>query len=41
VGQKRKQQFLHLQATPTEKKIYSLLINKQDVQGQLLDMFRA
>ena len=40
VGQKQKQQFLHLQATPTEKKIYSLLINKQDVQGQLLEMFR-
>jgi SNF2 family DNA or RNA helicase len=40
VGQTRKQQFIHLQATPTEKKIYSLLINKQDVQSQLLDMFR-
>lgn len=40
VGQKKKQQFLHLEATPTEKKLYTALINKQNVQNQLLDMFR-
>lgn len=40
VGQKKKQQFIHIQGTPTEKKIYRLLIGKQDVQTQLLDLFR-
>lgn len=40
VGQIRKQQFIHMQATPIEKKIYTLLINKGNVQNQLLDMFR-
>lgn len=40
VGQKRKQQFFHIQGTPAEKKMYTGLINKQDMQSQLLDMFR-
>jgi len=39
VGQKHKQQILHLQGTPVEKKIYALLRGKQKVQDQLLDMF--
>lgn len=38
-GQKKKQQFLHLQATPAEKKIWSMLIARQDVQSQLLKLF--
>jgi len=40
VGQTRKQQFIHLQATAVEKKLYTLLINKQNVQTALLDLFR-
>lgn len=39
VGQKHKQQILHLQATPVEKKIYALLRGKARVQDQLLDLF--
>lgn len=39
VGQKHKQQILHLQSTPVERKIYSLLRRKQKVQDQLLSMF--
>lgn len=39
VGQKHKQQILHLQATPVEKRIYSLLRSKQRVQDKLLEMF--
>jgi len=39
VGQKHKQQFLHLQATPVEKKLYALLRAKQTIQDKLLDMF--
>jgi SNF2 family DNA or RNA helicase len=39
VGQKHKQQFLHLQATPVEKRIYSLLRSKQRVQDKLLELF--
>ena len=39
-GQKRKQQFLHIQATPAEKHIYSLLISNQRIQNQLLDLLR-
>ena len=38
-GQLHKQQFLHLQATPVERKIYGLLRGKQKVQDQLLTMF--
>lgn len=39
VGQKHKQQIIHLQATPVEKKIYALLRSKQRVQDKLLAMF--
>jgi SNF2 family DNA or RNA helicase len=39
VGQKHKQLVLHLQSTPVEKKIYTLLRNKQTVQNMLLGMF--
>ena len=39
IGQKHRQQILHLQSTPVEKKIYSLLRNKQKVQDSLLQMF--
>jgi SNF2 family DNA or RNA helicase len=38
VGQKHKQKVLHLQSTPVEKRIYSLLRSKQKVQDTLLDM---
>jgi SNF2 family DNA or RNA helicase len=41
VGQKHKQLFLHLQSTPVEKHIYTLLANKQRVQDTLLDLFEA
>jgi len=40
VGQTRKQQYIHLQSTAAEKRIYSLLINSQNMQTELLDMFR-
>ena len=39
VGQQHKQQLLHLQSTPVEKRIYKLLQSKQKVQEKLLDMF--
>ena len=39
VGQLHKQQVLHLQGTPVEKKIYSLLRSKQKIQTQLLTLF--
>jgi SNF2 family DNA or RNA helicase len=39
VGQAHKQQILHLQSTPVEKRIYRLLQQKQKVQEKLLDMF--
>lgn len=39
VGQKNRQQILHLQSTPVEKKIYRLLLAKQSVQDKLLEMF--
>lgn len=38
VGQKFKQQVLHLQSTPVEKRIYGLLRSKQKVQDTLLQM---
>jgi SNF2 family DNA or RNA helicase len=38
VGQKHRQQILHLQSTPVEKRIYGLLRSKQKVQDTLLDM---
>jgi len=37
-GQKHRQQVLHLQSTPVEKKIYSLLRGKQKIQDSLLEM---
>jgi SNF2 family DNA or RNA helicase len=40
VSQKRKQQYHHLQSTKTEARMYSNLINSQDMQGSLLDLFR-
>jgi SNF2 family DNA or RNA helicase len=39
VGQKHKQQILHLQATPVERRIYTLLRNKQTIQDKLLNLF--
>lgn len=41
VGQKHKQLFLHLQSTPVEKHIYTLLSNKQRVQDSLLSLFET
>jgi SNF2 family DNA or RNA helicase len=39
VGQKNKQQILHLQSTPVEKKIYKLLHSHQQVQDSFLKLF--
>jgi SNF2 family DNA or RNA helicase len=39
VGQHHKQQILHIQSTPVERKIYSLLRTKTKIQDQLLEMF--
>lgn len=41
VGQKKKQRYIHIQATPAERRAYNMLINQQNMQGQLLDMFRG
>jgi SNF2 family DNA or RNA helicase len=41
VGQKQKQQFIHLQSSKMEERIYSLLINKNDIQTELLTMFES
>lgn len=38
VGQKHKQKVIHLQSTPVERKIYSLLRQKSNVQDALLTM---
>ena len=38
VGQMHKQQLIHLQATPVEKRLYSLLQKKQKVQDKLLEL---
>ena len=38
VGQKHKQQFLHLQATAVERHVYNLLMRKIMVQDELLKM---
>jgi SNF2 family DNA or RNA helicase len=38
-GQTRKQQFLHIQGSPAEVKLYSLLVGKQDIQNRLLSLF--
>ena len=39
VGQKHKQQIIHLQSTPVERKIYRILRQHQAVQNKFLDMF--
>jgi SNF2 family DNA or RNA helicase len=41
VGQKHKQLYMHFQGTPVEKRIYQLLRNKQNIQGELLDLFEV
>jgi SNF2 family DNA or RNA helicase len=39
VGQKNKQQIIHLQSTPVERKIYKMLRGHQDIQKAFLKMF--
>jgi SNF2 family DNA or RNA helicase len=39
VGQKHKQQIIHLQSTAVDRKIYSMLSKKQDTQRDFLKMF--
>jgi len=39
VGQKHKQQIIHLRSTAVEKRVYAMLNAKQDVQKQFLKMF--
>lgn len=39
VGQKHKQQIIHLQSTPVERRVYKMLGAKQDVQKSFLQMF--
>ena len=39
VGQKHKQQIIHLQSTAVERRIYKLLQGKQDVQKKFLQLF--
>lgn len=39
VGQQHKQQIIHLQSTPVEKKIYRMLQTQQNVQNNFLKMF--
>ncbi len=39
VGQKHKQQIIHLQSTPVERRIYKMLRAHQDVQQSFLKMF--
>lgn len=39
VGQKHRQQIIHLQSTPVERKLYKLLQKKAKVQDLLLDLF--
>lgn len=39
VGQDKKQQFLHLAGTPVERKMYRRLIDAQNVQNKLLELF--
>lgn len=41
IGQKHRQQVIHLQSTPVERKIYSLLRSKANVQAQLLAMLAS
>ena len=39
VGQKHKQQIIMIQGTPVERRVYSMLRNKQRIQEQLLQLF--
>ena len=39
VGQKHKQQIIHLQSTPVEKKVYRMLQNQANVQENFLKLF--
>lgn len=39
VGQKHRQQIIHLQGTPVERKIYRMLRTKEKIQDKLLSMF--
>jgi len=39
IGQKHRQQIIHLQGTPVERRIYRLLSQKAKVQNLLLDLF--
>jgi SNF2 family DNA or RNA helicase len=39
IGQKHKQQIIHLVAAPVERRIYSLLRTRQKVQDKFLDLF--
>lgn len=41
VGQLAKQQIIHLQATPVEKKLYAMLRAKQKLQGMLLALVES
>lgn len=41
VGQKHKQQFLHLQSTAVERKIYTMLRTKQRLQDEFLAMIKT
>jgi SNF2 family DNA or RNA helicase len=39
VGQTHRQQIIHLQSTPVEKRVYTLLRQKENVQSKLLELF--
>lgn len=41
VGQREKQIFLHLQATPVEQKVYGMLRQKQRVQDEFLQLIKT
>jgi len=41
VGQKHKQLYLHFQGTPVERRVYQMLQNKQNIQGELLSLFET
>lgn len=40
VGQRKKQSYYHIQATPIERKLYDALVSHQNLQSELLEMFR-
>lgn len=39
VGQKHRQQVIHLQGTPVERRVYAMLLRKAKVQDHLLSLF--